>query len=361
MDHTYKNPVTLTQIDETNLTENANLDRGSESASRLTITDSFDMHPLLRDAAIFPTRAVEEFVNAVKGWLDNLLPGAFVWGHPRIGKTQAIKYLRMNCRGLLGSPIPTAMMSCGESTVSATTENRFFGEMLRVLGYGLTGSGTAALKRHRVIAYMVERVREAREHRFLLFVDEAQWMSAAHFRFLMDLHNQLKLEEVRLVTVLVGTPELLKIKQDLRSAGENHLLGRFMAGSHHFRGAVGLPDFRRLLRALDQGCEYPENSGVSYTRFFLPKAFGAGWRLVKQTDRIWRQLHLAFRRENIPKTKELPMQALTALIRWLLEALSHLDDPTLELEDKLIDESIYRVALTQLEDHAYQTASKTRR
>ncbi len=315
-------------------------------------TTDISHHPLMKDNAILPTRALEEFVNAVRLWLDNLLPGAIIFGLPRIGKTQGIRYLMDNVSDLLGSSIPITLISCWEYTASGTTENRFFSEMLHALGYELVGSGTAALKRRRVIDCMVERAADVHEHRYLILVDEARWLSDAHYRFLMDLHNQLKMADIRLIVLLVGQPELQEIKENLRSARKRHLLGRFMTGSHRFTGVVGLPDFRRMLMALDQGSEYPAASGISFTQYFVPKAFAVGWRLSAHADRIWSILDTVCRRENIPKTDELPIQPLTACLRWLLKTLNDMDQEALELNDSFIEEAIYRVALLQIEDHA---------
>ena len=311
-------------------------------------------HPLMKDNAILPTRALEEFINTVRLWLDNLLPGGIVYGFPRIGKTQGIRYLMGNVEALLGSPIPITLISCWEYSASGTSENRFFTEMLNALGYELIASGTGAMKRRRVIDRMVERAAEVHEHRYLMLVDEAQWLSAAHYRFLMDLHNQLKMADIRLITLLVGQPELQEIRDDFRSAKKRHLLGRFMTASHHFTGVVGLPDFRRTLKALDGGSEYPIGSGVSFTQYFVPKAYGAGWRFANHADRIWQILDAVCRKENIPSTDELPMQPLTACFRWLLKTLNDIDTNDLEMTDALIEEAIYRVALLQIEDHASQ-------
>lgn len=313
-----------------------------------------DQHPLLRDNAILPTRALEEFVNTVRLWLDNLLPGSIVYGLPRVGKTQAIQFLMNNVKQMLGSPIPVSLISCWEYTYQGTTENRFFTELLHVLRYEMPKSGTAAIKRRRAIDFMIERVTEAKEHRYLLFVDEAQWLSEAHYRFLMDLHNQLKTAGVRLIVILVGQPELTEIRDNFKSARKRHLLGRFMTDMHRFSGIDGETDFRRLFVALDVGSEFPPGSGVSFTQFFLPKAFGAGWRFAEQAGRIWKVLERTCSDEGIPTTRELPMQPLIACIRWLTQTLSHMDEERLELTDPLIQEAIYRVALLQIQDYASQ-------
>ena len=329
-------------------------DRQAVTGGDFRLADLGDAHPILRDAAILPTRPLEEFVNLLRLWLDNLLPGGVVWDHPRVGKTQAIRYVTGRAEALLGAPIPVTLHSSWDPTHTSLTENRFFGDLLRELGYPLLGTGTAAIKRQRVIDVMVERTRSAGEHRYLLFVDEAQWMATVQLRYLMDLHNQLKIADVRLITVLVGQPELCEMKTNLRGARQNHLLGRFMTAVHRYEGVTGRPDFARLCRALDDQSEFPIGSGVSFTRYFVPQAFDAGWRLEANATLVWETLEAVRLTESIPSCPELPMQALAALIRWLLQSLAAEDAATLELERAAIEEAIYRVALPQIADHAHQ-------
>ena len=334
--------------------DDTRLSQTEVDASNDAIFGAPEHHPLMKDSAILPTRSLEEFVNRVRLWLDNLLPGSIVYGLPRVGKTQAIRYLMENVERLLGSPIPISLMSCWEYTYQGTTEHCFFTELLHVLGYELPKSGTAAIKRRRAIDFMIERAQEAREHRYLLLVDEAQWLSNAHYRFLMDLHNQLKIANIHLIVLLIGQPELVEIRDNFKSAKKRHLLGRFMTDMHRFSGLGGSLDLRRMLHALDVGSEYPVGSGVSFTKYFLPKAFAANWRFASHAERIWEALERICRRENIPTTKELPVQPITACIRWLVKTLSHMDDENLELDDRLIEEAIYRVALLQIQDYASQ-------
>lgn len=315
-----------------------------------------DAHPLMRGTMILPTVGLEAFVNAIQMWFDSLLPGAFVWGYPRVGKSRAIRFLIRNIKLLLGSAIPTTLISCGEATAQITTENRFFAEVLYALGYDLPRSGTAAVKRRRTIDFIIEQTRRVDEYRFLLLVDEAQWLSESHFRFLMDLHNQLDQADIRLITILVGQPELVGLKSDLAKGGQRHFLGRFMTGSHEFRGVCGEGDVRRMLEALDTGTEYPVGANITHTEFFVPEAFAAGWRMADQTSQIYTTLLATLQRTGVPKMKEFPVQPIMAVIRRLLRDLADLDSPTLILEQEMIERAVYEVALMQMSDYAWQVS-----
>jgi AAA domain-containing protein len=304
-------------------------------------------HPLFQDSAIFPTQPLEDFINTLKLWIDNLLPGGIVYGNQRIGKTQAIKYLINNSSECLGNEIPITLISAWEPTLSSTTENRFFSELLYAIGYALPNSGTAGVKRRRAIDFLIEKVLERREHRYLMIIDEAQWLSKNQLRYLMDIHNQLKIANIRLITILVGQPELLTLKQELRTSRERHLVGRFMTGSHEFHGMRNIDDLKRVMSALDSNSEYPIGSGCSCTEYFAPKAFSKGWRLEQHAEQTWKLLNEILNREKISRSSkvDLPMQPFTAFFIWLMRTIREMDSDELELHENIIEKGLYQVSI----------------
>ena len=321
----------------------------STPVARTSIT--LTKHPLDRDQAVLPTLPLDEFVNVLNDWLDSRLTGAIVWGNQRVGKSEAIKYLKANGAELLGCTIPMGSVSVSDPSATALTENRFFGALLAALNYASPQSGTAAVKRHRLIDLIQECVASANEYRFLLFIDEAQWLANIQYRYLMDLHNQLKIADVHLVCILVGQPELLTIRQEMRNAKQAHLLGRFMGASHQFTGVCNDTELNRIAHALDALSEFPVGSGVSYTQHYVPMAFSNGWRMEQVTPLIWKVLDQVLEAENLPKCPEIPMNASMALIVWLLHQLAKQDSPNLELDPLLISEGVYRRALIPIKDN----------
>lgn len=315
------------------------------------VAHALNAHPVERDTAILPTQAMEDFVNILRDWIDSRLTGGIVWGHQRVGKSQAIRYVMSNGFQLLGAPIPMTWFSAWDPTHSSLTENRFFGEVLDALGFATPRGGTAAIKRRRLIDLIADRVREADEYRFLLFIDEAQWLAEVQLRYLMDVHNQLKMKDIRLVCILVGQPELMSIRSELRNAKKNHLLGRFMSGTHHFQGVCSQSDLQRIAMAFDSQSEYPAGSGISYTQHYVPVAFESGWRLSAQVPLMWSTLDRVLEAERLPTCSEFPMQALMALIVWLLHVLGDEDGPSMQLTQPTLEEGIYRYALSQIVDH----------
>lgn len=318
-------------------------------------------HPMMRATTALPTRPIEELVNAIRGWLDYLLPGALVWGRVRVGKSEAISYICGNAGELLGSNIPTFRYSCAYSQESATTEGRFFESLLVALGYELAEFGRVETKKQRTIEFLVEQAKDRGEDRVILFVDEAQWLGDMQYRYLMILHNELNSRGVRLITILVGQPELLEAKRACRSAGKGHVMGRFMTCTHHFQGVVGEADLGRLLSALDDGDEFPVGSGWSYSAFFAPRAFEAGFRLEPHAVLIWRTIQQVLNEEGLPEAKETTMQAVAALLRALLCYLRERDRPLMELSSEDVGNLVRKVVLEQLRDQLAQPATKATR
>lgn len=311
-----------------------------------SLSDKEQIHPLLQDNAIFPTKALEDFINILRHWFDNLLPGGIVYGNQRIGKTQALRFLINNIEYCLGADIPVTFLSAWEPTPTSVTENRFFGELLYALGYAIPNSGTAGIKRRRAIDFIIDKTRAKREHRYLLLIDEAQWLSRSQLRYLMDVHNQLKFANIRLITILVGQPELLLMKNELRTLKERHLLGRFMTDSHEFQGLQNLDDLKRIMRSLDTESEFPKGSGCSYTKFFAPIAFEKGWRLEQHAEVTWRVLNEMLSTVGMTRLGEgLPMQPFTAYFIWLFLTIQRMDSSEFILNEGIIERGIYQVSI----------------
>lgn len=77
--------------------------------------------------------------------------------------------------------------------------------------------------------------------------------------------------------------------------------------------------------------------------------------MEKQAKLMWHALAKVCGREPLPKMKELPIQAVSALIRTLLRELRAIDAPDLVLTETMIEDVIYRVAFLQIQDHLLQT------
>jgi len=312
------------------------------------------MHPVELHDYTIPTRSIEDMANALFQWADIHLPGAIIYGTPRLGKTTAIVYFIEHIEEIMGAPIPAYIYSCPEE--SNNREGRFIEDLLFAVNYGLAESGNAAKKLRRFIQFLEERAKQCVVNRVMLFIDEAQWLNEMHFKTLMNVHNQLKLKRVNLTIILVGQPELLELKNAYLASRQQQIIARFMANTYRFHGIQSQRDIKRILRAFDVDSIYPEDSGWSFTRYFLPVAFENGWRFADQTQTIWQAFQEIRKDHGMKKLSEIPLEPFTSLVNFLLRELSEDDERNLVLDIRDVKKAIGYVCYIQLEQHAHTMA-----
>jgi hypothetical protein len=115
-------------------------------------------------------------------------------------------------------------------------------------------------------------------HIVVLFCDEAQRQSRNSCEWLRDVHDQLAYHGIRLITFLIGQPQLLAQKAGFQMSGDEQIVARFMIEQLLFHGIRDAAEAATCLAGYDR-TRYPEGSGPSFTGFFpprdLPLAFGS--------------------------------------------------------------------------------------
>lgn len=304
-------------------------------------------HPVMRSFRV-ASKPIEDMLNTIVQWVDLQHPGGMIYGAQRLGKTEAIRHVMPLLREPLESDVPVYLMSCSGEKVPS--QNTFYEDLLRAANHSFSRSGTAQSKRLRLIERLAFDAENADETRVILFIDDAQWLQEQSYRWLMDLHNQLNLRGVHLITILVGQPELLDQRNAYRASRQLQVVARFMARAHVFRGLESAADLEVVLRQFDERKEHPEGSGWTYTRFFLPQAYGAGWRLAHQAALIWRVLQDAYPWDFSHFNKRvLPMASFSRLCAFLLYELHEDDGLELRLPEQLIREGIDLTHLPPME------------
>ena len=307
-------------------------------------------HPFLKDRAILPNIELELFVNKLRKWNLAGQRGALVKGESRVGKTEAILFAMRNMEIITRENTPCAVMTHWDASQSSLGENRYFSSVLEALGHSASEIGTAVHKRWRARDFIAQRAASAGTDCFYFFVDDAHYIVPIQLGYLSDLHNDLRLKDVRLITILVGQPELEELRAKLRSRKLRQLLGRFMGVSHTFSGVKGEREFTQLAVAIDEKAEYPVNSGISFTAHFAPEAFEAGWRLADNASSIWHELERILMKEGTEIPKEFTMQAVMAIFKGIALAISDIDSSEMSLERDVISDVIYESALEQIQN-----------
>src|SRR3546814_241168 len=103
---------------------------------------------------------------------------------------------------------------------------------------------------------------------------------------LLAIHNALRMERISMTTVSFAQPEIKERVTGLMTRRQHQLIARFLSEPLIFEGCSSPQELEAILDAYDTRSEYPEGSGWSYTRFFLPDAYSCGFRLASYIAQI---------------------------------------------------------------------------
>ena len=190
-------------------------------------------HPLLRRNYRIATTAIESLVDVVDRCLRVLIPGALVYARPRMGKTHAVEYVCLHL-ARVRPDVLTVRMSCEHHRLEF--EGAFFSALLVAVGARDGLKSPIAIKRQALIRRLRELLAPNKGHIVMFFCDEAQRLSRDGYEWLRDVHDQLGHHGIRLLTFLVGQPQLLAQKATFQMSGDEQIVARFMIEQLQFHG-----------------------------------------------------------------------------------------------------------------------------
>jgi hypothetical protein len=295
-------------------------------------------HPIETTRYLLPTASIDSSYNAVLQWIENRVPGAIIYGKPRFGKTRGIHYLTRLLAKEFGNNLPIMTLLCRDYRIAS--ETIFFEDLLRTAGHALFRSGKATAKRDRLIEYLAEKVEFSSQNRLILFIDEAQKLHEQHYKWLIDIHNELDARDVAMIVLLVGQDEIIHQFSAFQQTQKTQIIGRFMVHQLQFHGLRGATQIRRCLEAYDVDSEYPEGSGWSFTRYFYPAAFNSGFRLKSYAASLWEAFRLTKDECGVPGKREIPMQYFCRTVEFALRKYGTLEEVSREISLEMWKDAI---------------------
>lgn len=284
-------------------------------------------HPLARRHYRVATSAIEEFVTLVDNCLRVLTPGALIHARPRMGKTHAVDYMVLHLSRARPSVL-VLRMSCEYHRTDF--EGAFFNSLLVATGQNNLKTTTISQKRFVLLQRIIEQLQRRAGHIVVLLCDEGQRLSKHALEWLRDVHDQLAHHGVRLLTFLVGQPQLLENKAMYQLSGDEQIVARFMIEQLHFRGITCAQDAATCMASYDQS-RYPEETGPTFVEFYYPLAFGAGMRLERSGATAWNAFVNAHTSAQLAGPVEIPMDYFTRAVESVLTMGPKWDGIGLEL------------------------------
>ncbi|MCC8397481.1 ATP-binding protein [Paraburkholderia sp. MMS20-SJTR3] len=282
------------------------------------------LHPLVTGNYRLATPAIEAFYELVTRCLRYRIMGALIYGPSQVGKTRAIEYVRL----LLARQYPkitTYHAQCEHKPRHA--EGPFFAILLEAVGdHAPPSTGTSSAKRSRLSLRIREAAARSGSNAVLMFLDEAQRLNENEYEWLRDVHDVLDRQQIKLFTFLVGQEELLAQKTALQLAGKTQIVARLMVDELAFYGIRNAQDVATCLNGYDQTA-YPERTPWSFTRFYIPEALDAGYRLVSDARQLWQTFKAAHHKASLPGNLDLPMESFVRAVETFLKESEITDAP----------------------------------
>ena len=244
-----------------------------------------------------------------------------------MGKTHAIDYAAIH----LARHRPDLLvlrMSCEHHRTQF--EGPFFNALLAATGIRDTQPTSISHKRFALIRRLSEQLQTRGGHVVVLYCDEAQRLSKHALEWLRDVHDQLAQQGLRLITFLVGQPQLMEHKAQYQLSGDEQIVARFMIEQLHFRGITDAQDSATCMASYDL-TRYPENSGPSFTEFFYPQAWSTGLRLERSGAQLWNAFVQAHAAAQLSGTIEIQMDYFTRAVESVLTSAPQWDSLGLQL------------------------------
>lgn len=258
------------------------------------------------------TPAIANALAKVEEVIRYRCPGMLMYALTRYGKTYAIRFMN----AMLKRKMPglfTLIFECRENVTPKPAI--FYTQLLHCLGHDSTLKGNAPDKEVRLLNKLLEEAQKSGFPFVVMFADEAQNLTVDEFKWLTTISNVLSDKGCRLITFLVGQPQLQHRKSALIRAGETQIVGRFMVEEYQFRGIRSEEDLAACLKAYDFD-KFPINSDWSYTRFCMPSQWAQGFRAVHQAEVLWGEFLRVFSHARKGGTLEIPMSYFTRAVEY---------------------------------------------
>jgi AAA domain len=294
-------------------------------------------HPVETDRCILVTPMIEALETEIMRWIINRVSGGMVVGEPRRGKTRAKRYLNIVIPQRIAG-LPVLSFRCHKHI--RLNERVFFARLLDCTNAPDPDKGTPGGMRSSLTDRLCDLAERADCNQVVFLADEAQRLQDLDYQWLMDIHNELDERDINLSVILFGQPELLHQRSAFQQAGKKQILGRFMTRDFAFHGLIDLEDVKHCLNSYDLASEYPAGSGYSFTRYFFPEAFDAGWRLASHAEDIWQEFMAVTTEYAVSRYEEIPMLHFANTVKGILTSIGPASGASVKISRQQIHELI---------------------
>ena len=291
-------------------------------------------HPIVIKKYTVLTPMIQTTYSLVRERVWTRRTGSFLYARPRMGKTLCA-YALQRLLSAEFNDVHVVHLSADER--HSNTDIGLISDLLETEGVRARKRSTYKEMLSQFLVHIQTNVSAKAGRQVILLIDELQMLSEADLRILLVIHNRLEMADIAMTTIGFAQPEILERRSALITSKAFNLIARFLSEPIPFDGCGGRDDLSKILLAIDDEKRYPEDTDWTYTRFFLPEAFDAGFRLKTYADLIWTMLIEAAKPLG---TGTVPMEHLTRTIEYLLLAGRKADSPQFQLDEARVDAAV---------------------
>lgn len=269
-------------------------------------------HPMLDQRYVVPTQEIENFKNIAFDWVVARKSGLYASGLHRQGKTTAIHHAMEQLQFDL--PFVAFLSFSGERGLNQT-KSSFCRHLLSHWGHDALAKDRGSQPDRLLANFLMLQCSLVNGRQCVIFIDEAQLLSIQHFRYLLEIWNELRAHGFILCTVLVGQPDLKILKTLTDESDHGAVVSRFFVKNYDFGGIKSLAMLASFLRHYDEDLTYPPNSTWTYSKFCLKQAFEKGWRLEAEAPLLWEAL------QGVSQAKSAAIRTTGFRLAWIVDAI----------------------------------------
>lgn len=278
---------------------------------------NINKHPIETGRYIISTNQINNSKAIIYNWINMRLPGAIIYGKPRVGKTSLINYIRHTIEADFGFLIPSYHIKW--TTHLSSKENTFFENMLSEVNHGIPFEGRPSEKRKRLSNFLINVVEESDQNKLIFFIDDAQRLKNNDFEWLMDIYNELDSFGISLITILVAQEEIIHTLNSFKRHKQLQIIGRFMADDYRYTGFIKKEDFEVLLKEYDTYTEFPPESNITFTQHYFSQQYDEGFRLMNSIDYFLTAFATIQDDHNILEFREIPALYVIRTVEYILK------------------------------------------
>lgn len=295
------------------------------------LAEDVSQHPIYtRDYAV-DTPPIHKFFATVCEWIDNRVPGGYVHGPSRFGKSKAVKYwIKELIDEHYAGRVSFFRTIC--KSRAHPSERDFLIGLLSSLRIRFTAKNSTAQVTERIANYLCASPRAKKSNYVVLMIDEGQRLTSVEYGVLCNIQNLMEDAGFQLTVIAVGSHEMAYQHESFLLGLDMHIVGRFMVHSAAFYGIQSVQELRYALAGYDE-TDWPAGSGISFTQYFFPQAYPRGLRVEHWSEDLW-GVYLDLAPPALRPRLQVPMEHIAKAVERIFRSCAQRDAPEFEVTEK---------------------------